>query len=140
MWVPSMSFRFLVPNISSEAVTRVYSLPVAATLWEIRANSAGYRHHAHTVPPAQVGDVASPPCDVERHRGQVNPYGSSSEGFRHPLVAHAGVDRGLLAQLTVLGDDPDVGVVYVEAEPGAHLCSVDTEVQHFIAVAQADRK
>ena len=58
--------------------------------------------------------------------------------FPHPLVALGGDDRGLPEQSTVFGDDPDISPVDIDADPGARLFSVDIEVQHLVAMAQAD--
>ena len=69
MWVPSMSVRFLVPNISSEAVTRVYLVVVAATMWEIRANSVGNGRQAATKYPSRQGYVARSPRGIDRTQG-----------------------------------------------------------------------
>ena len=70
MWVPNMSVRFLVPNISSEAVPRVYLVVVAATaMWEIRANSVGNGRQAATKSPSRQGYVARSSRGIDRTQG-----------------------------------------------------------------------
>ena len=95
-------------------------------------------HQTAAESPAKVSYGASS-CDVTTHRGQTNPpLNVVQRWFPHPLVALGGDDRGLPEQSTVFGDDPDISPVDIDADPGARLFSVDIEVQHLVAMAQAD--
>ena len=59
-----------MPKMSSEAVTREYSVPVAATtMWEIPGNSVGNGRQAPAESPAHVGYVGSPPRGIDRTQG-----------------------------------------------------------------------
>ena len=62
-----------MPNVSSEALIREYSIPVAATtMWEIRANSVGSGRQAAAKSPAHQGSVGSPLWGIDRTQGFVS--------------------------------------------------------------------
>ena len=115
MWVPSMSFRLLMPNISSEAVTRVYSVVVASTIkLDIPGNSVGNRHHAHAVPPAHQGFVASPLRGIDRTGGFASTKPQCRTVPRQGMLGSRGPDSWIGP--ATAQKDPQPSLVDLQAE------------------------